>query len=214
MIITIDGPAASGKSTLAHHLSQELGIPYVNSGLLYRLAALLAQEAGVRFSDGPAVAALVERSDVELQVAPGQPNAALRDGEDVTLSLYQPDIATGASQVAVHPLVRHWVTRKLRALKSPDLIAEGRDMGSVVYPQATWKFFLTADAGERAGRRAREPGVSVGETPESLRERDQRDSQRGTAPLSVPEGAVVIDTTGLTPEEVLAQVLGAVRQRT
>ena len=207
-VVTVDGPAASGKGTIAAAVAQALGFHYLDSGSLYRLVALKALRTGTRFDDGPALAALAAALDVRF----GESGLSL-DGEDVTGAIREEGVSAGASQVAVHGAVRAALIERQRAFRRPPgLVADGRDMGTVVFPEAPLKVFVTASAEERARRRHKQliaKGISI--TIEGLlrdiRERDARDAGRAAAPLRPADDAVLLDTTHLTIDEAIARVL-------
>ena len=207
-VITVDGPAASGKGTIAAGVAQALGYHQLDSGSLYRLVALAALDAGVQTDDEAKLAPIAGTLDVTF----GNGRIALR-GRDVTDRIRREDMSAAASRVAVHPAVRTALIGRQRAFRQPPgLVADGRDMGTVVFPDATLKVFLTASQEERAGRRYKqliEKGISV--TLESLlrdiRERDARDAGRATAPLAAAADAVILDTTGMTIAAAIQFVL-------
>ena len=213
-VVTVDGPAASGKGTIASAVAARLGFHYLDSGALYRLVALKAQRAGAALTDPGALAAVAAGLDVHFAA-----DAITLDGEDVTAAIREEAVSAGASQVAVHPPVRAALIERQRAFRrAPGLVADGRDMGTVVFPDATVKIFLTASADERARRRHKQliaKGLSV--TMESLlrdiRERDARDAGRAAAPLVPARDAVLLDTTHLTIDEATARVLELFRTR-
>ncbi len=213
-VITVDGPAASGKGTIASAVATRLGFHYLDSGALYRLVALKARRAGTPLTDPGALAAVAAGLDVHFAA-----DAITLDGEDVTAAIREEAVSAGASQVAVHPPVRAALIERQRAFRrAPGLVADGRDMGTVVFPDATVKIFLTASADERARRRHKQliaKGLSV--TMESLlrdiRERDARDAGRAAAPLVPARDAVLLDTTHLTIDEATARVLELFRTR-
>lgn len=207
-VIAVDGPAASGKGTIAAAVAGRLGFHYLDSGALYRLVALKALRTGTAFDDGPRLAALA--AGLATRFVDG---GVLLDGADATAAIRGEDVSGGASQVAVHAGVRQALVERQRAFReAPGLVADGRDMGTVVFPDAALKVFLTATAEERARRRHKQliaKGISV--TLESLlrdiRERDARDSGRAAAPLRPAADAVLLDTTDLTIDEAIARVL-------
>jgi cytidylate kinase len=207
-VITVDGPAASGKGTIAAAVAARLGFHYLDRGALYRLVALQALRTGTPTDAGDRLAPLAAALPVRFEGG-----AVVLGGEDVTAAIRGEDVSAGASQVAVHPGVRQALIERQRAFRqAPGLVADGRDMGTVVFPDATLKVFLTATAGERANRRHKQliaKGISV--TLESLlrdiRERDARDSGRAAAPLVPAADAVLLDTTDLTIDEAVARVL-------
>lgn len=204
-VITVDGPAASGKGTIATGVAQALGFHQLDSGSLYRVVALAALDAGIASDDEPALTRVAENLDVSF--ADG---GIMLQGREVTDRIRREDMSAAASRVAVHPAVRTALIGRQRAFRRlPGLVADGRDMGTVVFPDATLKVFLTASQEERAERRYKqliEKGISS--TLESLlcdiRERDARDAGRLVAPLVAAADAVVLDTTGMT-------IAGAVR---
>lgn len=207
-VIAIDGPSASGKGTVAARVAAVLGWHYLDSGALYRLAALAAQRAGVAWSDEAAVAAVAAALDVRF----GE-DSILLSGVEVSEAIRQEDISSGASKIAALPLVREALLARQREFRqAPGLVADGRDMGSVVFPDAQTKIFLTASVEIRAQRRYKqliEKGIAASIQPLllDLRERDERDSQRSVAPLKQNEDAELLDTTNLTIEQAVAQVL-------
>ena len=198
-VIAVDGPAASGKGTIAAGVARALGFHLLDSGSLYRLVALKALEAGIGFDAPAALAAAAGNLDVAFD-----DGRIGLDGRDVTDRIRGEDVSAAASQVAVHGAVRTALLDRQRAFRRPPgLVADGRDMGTVVFPDAQLKVFLTASPEERAGRRHKqliEKGISS--TIESLlrdiRERDARDAERAVAPLAPAADAVILDTTGMT----------------
>jgi len=216
LVVTIDGPAASGKGTIAAGVAHQLGLRYLDSGSLYRLVALKALRSGIAFDDVPALAAAAHALDVAFEGGGG----VRLDGADATEGIRSEAVSAGASQVAVHPGVRSALLERQRAFRQPPgLVADGRDMGTVVFPDATVKVFVTAAAEERARRRYKQliaKGISV--TMDSLlrdiRERDARDSARAVAPLRPAADAVILDTTDLTIDAAISAVLDLYRERT
>ncbi len=206
LIVTIDGPGASGKSSTARGVARALGIPYVSSGLLYRAAAWLALTEGVDPADEGAVLAVLDRHRVEL--VPGvEGDRVLVDGAEVTSRLHSASVDRVVSAVARHPRVRAWVNDRLRAMPPP-FVVDGRDMGRVVFPEAPYKFFLWADPRVRAKRRAKERGEPPERVEAELRARDFKDrAQTEPAP-----DAVFIDTSALSLDEVVARVVRAIRE--
>jgi 3-phosphoshikimate 1-carboxyvinyltransferase len=207
-VIAIDGPSASGKGTVAARVAAALGWHYLDSGALYRLTALAAQRAGVAWDDEAGVAAIAAGLDVVF----GE-NSIRLSGEEVGEAIRIEAISSGASQVAALPAVRTALLFRQRLFrKGPGLVADGRDMASVVFPDAQSKIFLTASVEVRAERRYKqliEKGIAANILPllQDLRERDERDSQRSVAPLQQNEGASLLDTTALSIEEAVAQAL-------
>lgn len=200
-VITFDGPAASGKSSVAQRVAQRLAIPFVSSGLLYRAATYAATTAGADLDDGRAVLRVLARCDVRLEPATSG-NRVLLDGVDVSAALHTDGVDAGVSQVAAHPDVRAWVGAQLR-LVSPPFAIDGRDMGSVVFPQASHKFYLTASAHERARRRVGERAADLAAVEAAIARRDALDARQ----LAPAPDAVHIDTDGLDLEQVVAAVL-------
>jgi cytidylate kinase len=199
-VIAIDGPAASGKSSVSRGVAARLGFLFVSSGHFYRAFAWGAVRA--RITPEEASSWIAGRS-LQLLRTPAGISLVL-DGEDATPHLSDPEVAAMVSPLAAVPTVRDTVNARLRALAAEhDLVMEGRDIGSVVFPDTPWKFYLDASPEERARRRSREGAV------DSVAERDRLDSTRATAPLTIPEGAIVIDTTHLD----LAGVISAVLER-
>ena len=213
-VIAIDGPSASGKGTVAARVAQALGFRYLDSGALYRLAALAAQDAGVDLDDEEALAALAGRMRVEFR-----DGATWLEGRDVTAALRSEEVGTAASRVAAKGLVRQALLARQRGFRTPPgLVADGRDMGSVVFPDAPLKVFLTAGVDTRAERRHKqlmEKGMyaKIGDVVEELRRRDERDSSRPVAPLKHYPDAIFLDTTGLSVEEAVRRILGWWREK-
>ena len=213
-VIAIDGPSASGKGTVAEMVARELGFRYLDSGALYRLVTLASLEAKTDFGDEAALARIAESMDIDFRE--GRTWLA---GRDVTAALRAEEVGAGASRVAAHPAVRKALLARQRGFRAaPGLVADGRDMGSVVFPDAPLKVFLTADVAARAERRYKqlmEKGMygKMGDVVEELRRRDERDSTRPVAPLKHYPDAIFLDTTGLTAEQAAAQILGWWREK-
>ncbi len=212
-VIAIDGPSASGKGTVAARVAAALKFSYLDSGALYRLTALAAQQAGVDWIDEPGVAAIALALDVEFS----ETDIRL-DGQLVGDAIRTEDISAGASKVAALPAVRDALLFRQRAFNTaPGLVGDGRDMGSVIFPKAVLKVFLTASAEVRAERRYKqliEKGLSANlpDLLQDLKQRDERDSQRSVAPLRQEPDARLLDTTALTIEQAVNQVLMWVRE--
>lgn len=211
-VIAIDGPAASGKGTVAQGVARALGFHYLDSGALYRLVALLALRRKVSPDDGPRLAELARRLDVVFE------GGAVRlGGEDVSEAIRQEEVSAAASRVAIHPEVREALLARQRTFRQPPgLVAEGRDMGTVVFKDARVKVFVTASAEERARRRHKqliEKGISVNieSLLRDIRDRDARDGSRATAPLKPALDAVILDTTDMTIDSAIAFVLDRYR---
>jgi len=207
-VITIDGPTASGKGTIAERVARALGFRYLDSGALYRLVAWRALERGIDTSDEAAVARLAASMEPEFS------NGRIElDGHDVTDAIRREEVSRAASQVAVHPRVRQALLELQRSRRqAPGLVADGRDMGTVVFPDASLKVYLTASVDARADRRYKqliEKGfpANIAVLSQELRARDQRDSERTASPLKPAEDAYQLDSSALTIEEVAAQVL-------
>lgn len=209
-IVAIDGPAGAGKSTVAQRVAARLGLVYIDTGGMYRALTLKALRAGVDLDDEGALAQLAAGSCISVQPGTGH---VLLDGEDVASVIRGPAVSAAVSRVARSRAVRDILTRRMRDLaRAGGAVLEGRDTGSCVVPDADPKVFLTASLGERARRRwqeLRELGyaVSLEEVRENLASRDEADTRRGLAPLTVVEDAVVIDTTGLGIEDTVEAVL-------
>ena len=207
-VIAIDGPSASGKGTVAQRVAGGLGFHFLDSGALYRLVGLAALERGVELDRGDEVAQIARELDAVFR------DAMIRlDGRDVTDAIRAEAVSAAASRVASLGPVRSALLERQRAFrKPPGLVADGRDMGSVVFPDAALKIFLTADPAERARRRynqlmAKGMSASMSALLQEIRDRDARDSQRSAAPLLKCSDAIELDTTHITVDEAVAQVL-------
>ena len=199
-VVAIDGPAGAGKSSVARAVARALGFTYMNSGAMYRSVALAARRRG---AEPATIAALV-------RIEPGE--RVLLDGEDVTNEIRAPEVSEGASRAAADPIVRQaMVAEQRRLLDSGDWVAEGRDIGTVVAPDADLKLFLTADPQERARRRAAELGTDLGTVLAEQAIRDQRDQAREHSPLRAAPDAIILDTTGMTLDQVVDRVVELVR---
>ena len=217
-VVAIDGPVGSGKGTVSHRVASALGFALLDSGALYRVLALAARTRGVSLDGGPALARLAESLDIEF--APGDaasPVRTLLDGMDVTDDIRTERCGNDASRVSSLPEVRDALLARQHGFRRPPgLVADGRDMGSVVFPDARVKVFLTATARARAERRhkqlmAKGIDVSVARLSREMEERDRRDSERAVAPLKPAGDAVIVDTTGLDIDTVVARVLEIAR---
>lgn len=211
-VIAIDGPSASGKGTVAQRVARELGFHYLDSGSLYRLVALAAQKRGVALDNEATLSKLAQSLPLEFQ---GE--EILLDGARVTDEIRSEMCAAGASRVAALPKVRLALLKRQRAFrKPPGLVAEGRDMSSTVFPDARLKVFLTASHEARAERRYKqlmEKGMyaSISTLLQEIKERDARDSERTIAPLRQDAGAGLLDTTAISIEEAVAEVIARYR---
>jgi len=219
-IIAIDGPSGAGKSTLGRMLARELGLLYVDTGAMYRAAALAVVEAGASAAnDDVAVTSVARRARIELE---GDPDSlrVLLDGRDVSESIRTEQITRLSSVISAIPDVRRDLVRRQREMgaRGRGVVLDGRDIGTVVFPRADVKFFLTAIPEARAQRRfeedrRREQDLTFADTLADINTRDERDSTRADSPLAIAEDAVVIDTTELSIEEVFQRMLEAVRER-
>lgn len=211
-VLAIDGPTGSGKGTVTRGLAQRLGWHLLDSGALYRLVALAAQQQGVGLDDPASLAGIAERMDVRFSAA-GSEEQIFLDGADVTAELRTEARGREASRVGAHPPVRSALLQRQRQFaRPPGLVADGRDMGTVVFPGASLKVFLTADPTERAARRykqLREKGISVSlaSLSREIVERDQRDVSRPIAPLRPAVDARVLDSTGMSAEQVIDRIM-------
>jgi cytidylate kinase len=207
-VIAIDGPSASGKGTVAQIVAERLGFHYLDSGALYRIVALAAQQRGISWQDEAGLAAMAPKLHIVFEQ--GQ---VLLDDEYISEAIRTEDISRGASEVAVHPALRKALVKLQRSFcKAPGLVADGRDMGSVIFPEARTKIFLTASAEIRAERRYKQlmgKGIhaNLAAILQDLQARDARDRQRTVAPLQQCEGALLLDTDPLTIEQAVQQVL-------
>jgi CMP/dCMP kinase len=201
MIVAIDGPAGAGKSTVARALARALGYTYLDSGAMYRTVGLLTIRHGG--------AASQEAQNLQIELG----ERVIANGEDVTDAIRAPEVSEAASKVATNPAVRAALVEKQRdLLRGGDWVAEGRDIGTVVAPDAPGKVFLTAGAGERARRRAEELGADVDTVLRDQALRDAQDAAREYSPLAIAPGAVELDTTGLTIDDVVARIVELVER--
>ncbi len=211
VVVAIDGPSGSGKSSTSRGVAAKLGLRYLDTGAMFRAMTWFMLREGVDVSDPAAVAAQANTPLIESGTSPENPTITV-DGTDVAAAIREQAVTSAVSPVSAVPEVRARLLELQRAeISRGGIVVEGRDIGSVVWPQAEVKVYLTADAGARAVRRAAEEGGSdVSATEASLRARDAIDSGRATAPLVMPDGAHHIDTTPYTLEEVISQVVALV----
>jgi cytidylate kinase len=213
-VVAIDGPAGAGKSTLAKRVAARLGFIYIDTGAMYRALALWALERGIGFDDMHRLEQLAIAAEIDL--SPGRIHL---NGKDITETIRTPDVSNGASKVAVIPGVRRAMVAKQRAIgERASVVMEGRDIGTVVFPDAEVKIFLDADPRERVRRRLQEVHAKGEEMSEEtlaaqMQERDQRDSTRADAPLAQAPDAIYLDSTPLSIDEVEEAILKIVRTR-
>jgi CMP/dCMP kinase len=219
-ILTIDGPSGSGKGTVARAAAMTLGWRLLDSGALYRLVALAGRKADIGLGDGPGLAELAVNFDIRFGSDPSGEEVVWLDGVEVTRDIRTEMAGNDASKVAALPVVRAaLLERQRRFAVAPGLVADGRDMGTVVFPQAQIKIFLTASPEERAQRRykqLKQKGVAanLAALSREIAERDQRDSTRAISPLVASADAISLDTTGMGVDEVIGRVLQIARGRT
>jgi cytidylate kinase len=218
MIIAIDGPSGAGKSTLGRMIARELGLLYVDTGAMYRAAALAVIESNVSTTDVAAVVAVVERANINLQGDPDSLQVTL-NGRDVSEKIRSEQVGHTASLISVIPEVRRTLVSRQREIGAHGgVVLDGRDISTVVFPEANIKFYLTAVPEERAARRYEENrlkqrDVTFEETLADINTRDQRDSTRADSPLAIADDAIVIDSTELSIEEVFERMVQVVRER-
>jgi len=211
-IIAIDGPAGSGKSTVSRLIAKRLGILYLDTGAMYRAAALQAKKKGIDFSDGEGLFKMCV--ELDLHFVPDRNNQMILIGdEDVTSAIRSPEMDMLSSSISAVKEVRDAMTTMQRKIgMAGSLVAEGRDMGTVVFPDAEYKFFITASVSERARRRhleriTRGESISIEKVEEELRKRDEQDSGRAIAPLRPADDAEIIDTTGIEIDQVIEAII-------
>ncbi len=213
MIVTIDGPAGAGKSSAAKHLAKRLGFQYLDTGAMYRAVTLAGIRQGSDFQNPDSLEALLRAIHIELP-----PGKVILNGEDVTQEIRNPKVTDAASALAANPQVREYlVIRQREIADNADMICEGRDQGTVVFPKADCKFFLTANPEERANRRFRELNargekITWEEVFHAQLARDKRDSQRDCSPMVPAQDAIVLDSTHLSLDQVVKQMETEVRR--
>jgi cytidylate kinase len=216
-VIAIDGPAGAGKSTMAAHLARRFGFLNLETGAMYRALALKAIERDLGFEDEAALLELAETTRIALKPQT-EGNIVMLDGVDVSKRVREVDVTSAASQVSVHPRLREWMVGLQRTMGAAGgVVMEGRDIGTVVFPDAEVKIFLDAAPEVRGNRRYRQGGPAATAVTEAavireLKERDERDRSRAESPLRAAEDAVVLDSTGMTLEQVLAAAEAIVRE--
>lgn len=214
LIIAIDGPSGAGKSTLGRMLARALKLLYIDTGSMYRAVALAVMESGLNGRDDVAVGSLAARVNIDLEGDPESLRVTL-EGRDVSDEIRSEDVTEMSSIVSTIPEVRRAMVARQREMGRRGAVLNGRDIGTVVFPDADVKFFLTAQAEERATRRfeedrAQDPKVDFAETFADMTERDRRDSTRADSPLKSAADAIIVDSTGLSIEEVFQQMMTAV----
>ncbi|MWQ29564.1 (d)CMP kinase [Glaesserella parasuis] len=218
IVITVDGPSGAGKGTLCHALAEKLGFAFLDSGAIYRILALAAVKQGIAFESETALAQLGRNLNVKF-VPENNEIQVILDGENVGDQIRTAQAGQNASKIAVYPQVREALLQRQRDFRSPKgLIADGRDMGTVVFPEAEIKFFLDASAEERTRRRVKqlqEKGFNANfdEILAEIKERDFRDRNRPVAPLVPAKDAMILDSTHLSIEEVIQQALDYIAQK-
>lgn len=211
VVVAIDGPSGSGKSTVARMLAERLKAAHVDTGAMYRAFALKAMRSGVAHADSDGILRLLGATTIEING-----DLVTMDGEDVSGQIRTPEVTEQASLFAAISEVRKWMVTKQRgiAASSPGItVFEGRDIGSIVFPDAPLKVFVTASVEERAKRRAAETDRPQRDVREEIQTRDQRDTGRAHSPMMVAEGAVVVDTTGLVPDRIVEQLAALAEER-
>jgi CMP/dCMP kinase len=217
MIIAIDGPSGAGKSTLGRMLARALDLLYIDTGSMYRAVALAVMDSSVNSSDDLAVGSLAARVDIDFAGDPDSLKVTL-EGRDVTDEIRSEDVTEMSSIVSTIPQVRRAMVKRQRELGSRGAVMNGRDIGTVVFPDADIKFFLTAVPQERAERRfneerAADPSANFEATFADMTERDRRDETRADSPLKVADDAIVVDSTGLSIDEVFERMMAAIEER-
>jgi cytidylate kinase len=217
LIIAIDGPSGAGKSTLGRMLARALNLLYIDTGSMYRAVALAVMESSISPSDDVAVGSLATRVDIDLKGDPDSLRVTL-EGRDVTDQIRSEEVTDLSSIISTIPAVRRAMVKRQREMGQRGAVLNGRDIGTVVFPDADVKFFLTAIPEERAQRRFAEereqdPQVSLADTFADMTERDRRDSTRTDSPLKTADDAIIVDSTGLSIDEVFERMMAAVEQK-
>jgi len=213
LIIAIDGPSGSGKSSVSRAVATELGLDYLDTGSMYRAMTWFIQELGIDVNDAQMVAKSAKADLIQPSIDPSEPGIRVA-GRDVSLEIRGPEVTQGVSAVSAVPEVRSLMVNLQREIASnskPGIVVEGRDICAVVLPEAPVRLFITADPDARANRRAKENGAEVTTTQADLEKRDLADSTRAVSPLEIAPGARVIDTTYMELSEVIAQVVAIAR---
>ena len=222
MIVAIDGPAGSGKSTIAKEIARQLGFNKLDTGAMYRAVTFAALDRGIDLDDEAAIDALAKQIEIRFTNGTGEDTRLTIDGQDASAAIRTPQVDANVSKVSAYPGVRAaMLIHQRRAAEGRDIVAEGRDIGTVVFPNAQVKVFLTADPRERARRRvlqrhqndAQPLKAEVDETLDALKQRDKLDSSREVAPLVPAEDAVHVDSTAHTIDEVVSIIEDLINQR-
>ena len=217
LIIAIDGPSGAGKSTLGRMLARALNLLYIDTGSMYRAVALAVLDSSISASNDVAVGSLAGRIDIDLEGDPDSLRVTL-DGRDISDQIRSEEVTDLSSIISTIPAVRRAMVARQREMGKRGAVLNGRDIGTVVFPNADLKFFLTAVPQSRAERRfneerAQDPGVSFEGTFADMTERDTRDSTRADSPLKIADDAIVVDSTGLSIDEVFQQMMAAVQKQ-
>ena len=213
LIIAIDGPSGSGKSSVSRAVATQLGLDYLDTGSMYRAMTWFIQDLGIDLADTEAIGQAAKAEVIEPSIDPSEPGIRV-SGRDVSVEIRGPEVTQGVSAVSAVPAVRELMVnlqREIAANSQTGIVVEGRDICAVVLPQAPVRLFITADPQARANRRAKENGAEVSSTKDDLEKRDLADSTRTISPLEIAPGARVIDTTHMELSEVIAQVVDLAR---